>query len=346
MCTFPVPVFNCLLDYQKSQLLLWLLRNMHMKRIAIVVPIYNEEKNIAGLYQELTMIMKEYHDCYAFELILVNDGSKDGSWVLLQELAYAHGFIKAINFSRNFGHQMALTAGYDYADADAAITMDADLQDPPQLIHSMIAAWEQGNHIVYARRLNRDDGFLKKYTAGWYYHLLDSVAEVKIPRNVGDFRLIDKSVLHELKKCREKSRYLRGMVAWMGFKHTYIDFIRPNRTAGVTGYTWQKMFKLAFDGLTGFSLFPLKLAAYSGVFVIITGCLMFSYITIDTLLHRVYYPLFKWLVTVIYIFMGVLFLLLWIIGEYIGRIFEQQKERPLYIVEEVVHDAGKKVSSC
>ena len=232
---------------------------------------------------------------------------------------------------------MALTAGYDYATGDAIISIDADLQDPPHLILEMIEAWQQGSSIVYARRINRQDAFFKKLTALLYYRFLDCVSDVKIPRNVGDYRLIDSKVLITLKDCREKSRYLRGMVAWTGFKHSFIDFNRPNRHAGKTGYTWPKMLKLAFDGLTGFSLFPLKIAAFVGMFVIATGLLMFSYISIDSILFRIDYPLFKWLVTIIYIFMGIQFILLWLIGEYIGRIHEQQKNRPLYIIEETMN---------
>ena len=163
---------------------------------------------------------------------------------------------------------------------------------------------------------------------------MDAIADVKIPRNVGDFRLIDKKVLEVLNGCREKSRYFRGMVAWTGFSSSFVEFTRPNRLAGKTGYTWKKMFKLAFDGMTSFSMFPLKLAAYVGLFVIATGTLMFLYITFDTMMNQVNYPLFKWLVTVIYIFMGVQFLLMWFLGEYIGRVYEQTKARPLYIIEE------------
>lgn len=306
------------------------------KKLSIIVPIFNEEETLALLHTTVTKILQEI-PAYDYELILVNDGSKDNSWSIIANLATNDHHIKAIDFSRNFGHQMALTAGYDHASGDAIITMDADLQDPPHLIIDLIKNWEQGFAIVYARRANRIDSFLKKITALLYYRFLDSISDVKIPRNVGDYRLIDRKVLLALKKCREKARYLRGMVAWTGFKHTFVDFDRPNRHAGQSGYTWKKMFKLAFDGLTGFSLFPLKLAAYVGLFVITTGCMMFTYISLDTLLLHTYYPLFKWLTTIIYIFMGVQFLLLWLIGEYIGRIHEQQKNRPLYIVDETVN---------
>lgn len=308
------------------------------KLVSLVVPAYNEERNIDTLYEQVSKALDTVANDYEYEFIFVNDGSRDATWEKVRALAQADRRVRGINFSRNFGHQIALSAGYDAARGDAIISMDADLQDPPTLLLDMLNEWHKGYEIVYARRINRDDGFLKKLTAHWYYKFLDAVAEVKIPRNVGDFRLIDKKVLEALKKCREKARYLRGMVAWTGFKHSFVDFVRPNRIHGTTGYTWTKMFRLAFDGLTGFSLFPLKIAAYVGVFVIITGVAMFCGVTIDAFVKHVHYPLFKWLVIIIYIFMGVLFLLLWLIGEYIGRMYEQQKDRPLYIVDERLND--------
>lgn len=305
--------------------------------ISIILPIYNEEENIFLVYEKVSSIMHELSSMYDYEIIFINDGSRDSSWHKIMELCAKDKHVKAINFSRNFGHQMALTAGYDLAQGDAIITMDADLQDPPSLLLDMIKKWEQGANIVYARRIDRKDSFLKRKTAHLYYKFLDHISDVRIPRNVGDFRLIDKKVLQVLKECKEKSRYLRGMVAWSGFTCDYVDFKRPNRLNGQTGYTWSKMIKLAFDGMTGFSLFPLKLAAFIGVFVIATGSLMFLYITVDALFNHVYYPLFKWLVTIVYIFMGIQFLLMWILGEYIGRIFDQQKGRPLYIVAEKIN---------
>ena len=307
------------------------------KHVSIVLPIFNEETNLLLIYSDLTKIMHSLAQMYTYEIVFINDGSRDNSWVIIQDIAASDPHIAALSFSRNFGHQMALTAGYDIAQGDAVITMDADMQDTPALIFEMLKQWELGSDIVYARRVDRKDSFLKRITAQWYYAFLDHIADVQIPRNVGDFRLIDKKVLAALKKCHEKARYLRGMVAWTGFKHSFVDFQRPNRAHGITGYTWQKMFKLAFDGLTGFSIFPLKVAAYIGCFVIISGTSMFIYITLDALFHDVFYPLFKWLVTIIYIFMGVQFILLWFLGEYIGRTYEQQKNRPLYIVDEVIN---------
>lgn len=323
-----------------------------IKLISIILPIYNEEVNIPIIYSELISIL-EKASTHDFEIIFVNDGSRDHSWERIKNLTDKDPRVKGITFSRNFGHQIALTAGYDRACGDAIITMDADLQDPPALVVDMIKEWENGNMIVYARRIDRKDSFLKKITANIYYKFLDLIADVKIPRNVGDFRLIDKKVLQTIKQCREKSRYFRGIVAWTGFQSAFVDFARPNRLSGITGYTWKKMFKLAFDGMTSFSMFPLKIAAYVGIFVILTGSLMFLYISIDALFNQVNYPLFKWLVTIIYIFMGVQFLLLWFLGEYIGRIHDQQKERPLYIIADelgfsnrmYVHQTGKQSSN-
>jgi len=307
------------------------------KLISVILPIYNEEANIPVIYKELSTILELISATYDYEIIFVNDGSRDHSWQKIKQLAHLNPRIKAITFSRNFGHQMALTAGYDLAQGNAIITMDADMQDPPHLILNMIKKWEEGIHIIYARRIDRKDSFLKRLTAQLYYKFLDLISDVKIPRNVGDFRLIDKTVLSTLNACREKARYFRGLVAWIGFSHAFVDFARPNRVAGRTGYTWKKMFRLAFDGMTSFSMFPLKVAAYIGIFVIATGSLMFLYITADALINRVNYPLFKWLVTIIYIFMGIQFLLLWFLGEYIGRIHDQQKKRPLYIVADEIN---------
>lgn len=310
-----------------------------MNKISVVLPIYNEERNIPLIYQELNKTSASLQEQFSFEFIFVNDGSKDNSWHYITQLAKSDVRIKAVSFSRNFGHQAALRAGYEYAQGDAAISMDADLQDPPTLIPAMLAKWQQGHDIVYARRIGRHDPLLKRITARWFYRLLDHIAEVTMPRNVGDFRLVDKKVLTYLKQCKEKSPYLRGIVAWSGFKYDFVDFKRPNRINGQTGYTWRKMLRLGFDGVTSFSLFPLKLAAFIGIFVILTGLLMFLYISLDAFFFNIYYPLFKWLVTIIYIFMGVQFLLIWVLGEYIGRIFEEQKNRPLYIINDMVNIA-------
>ncbi len=304
------------------------------KLISVVIPIYNEEENIPLIYRTLSEVFKRVRSRYDYQFLFVNDGSIDSSWQLIQSLAVQDTHVIGIKFSRNFGYQMALTAGHDAAHGDVVITIDADLQDPPELILDMIRQWENGFLIVYARRIARNDGFLKDTTAALYYKLLSLVAEVEIPRNVGDFRLLDKKVVTEIEKCKELSRYWRGLVAWTGFKSTFVEFKRPERIAGETGYTWKKLIKLAFDGLTSFSLFPLEIAAYVGTFVCGTGIFMFSYIVWDTCVRGAYYPLFKWLSVVIYMAMGIQFLLLWFIGIYVGNIYFRQKKRSLYIVDE------------
>ncbi len=307
-----------------------------MKKISFVIPVYNNEDSLALLYQKLTEICDELSYSYCFEMIFVNDGSKDTSWEIIKQIASQDERVQAISFTRNFGHQIALRACYDNATGDAVISLDADLQDPPALVKDMIAKWESGACIVYARRRSRNDGFWKDFTASCYYKLLYLVSDVAIPQHVGEFRLIDKKVLEQIQLCRERACYLRGIVAWTGFSHAYVTFDRKEREAGVSGYGWAKLLKLAFDGLSGFSLFPLRIAAFMGIFVILTGSLMFLYIAWDALSHGVYYPLFKWLVTVVYIFMGVQFLLMWLLGEYIGRMYDQQRNRPLYITEETM----------
>ena len=304
------------------------------KRISIVIPVFNEQETLFLLYDQLQKVVDRIEKNYDWEIIFVNDGSRDDSWMIIRGFTQQDSRIKGISFSRNFGHQMALTAGYDAAQGDAIVTLDADLQDPPEMIIRMINKWEEGFYIVYARRTARNDGWTKDTIAHLYYKLLQAIAEIKIPRNVGDFRLIDKKVLQAISSSQEPTRYWRGLVAWTGFNHTFIDFDRQERLAGNPGYTWAKSFKLGFDGLTGFSFFPLEIAAYIGSFVIATGLFMLGYITWDAVFYQTRYPLFKWLTTIIYIFTGVQFLLTWLVGEYIGRMYMQQKQRPLYIVEQ------------
>lgn len=305
---------------------------MKAKKISYVIPVFNEALGLKQMCSELLKVCEQLAAQYNYEILFVNDGSSDNSWDIITKLSQENSHIVGYNFTRNFGHQAALTAGYAKATGDAVITLDADLQDPPTLIPQLLEQWEQGAQIVYALRINRTDTLLKKWTARLYYKMLDSIADVCMPRNVGDFRLLDKKVVQCIMQFPEHARYLRGMVAWTGFAHAFVNFKRPDRFAGQTGYTWKKMFKLAFDGVTGFSLFPLKIAAYIGIFVIVSGFAMFAYITCDAIFFHKHYPLFKWLVTVIYICMGVQFLLLWILGEYIGRTYDQQKGRPLYII--------------
>jgi polyisoprenyl-phosphate glycosyltransferase len=237
--------------------------------------------------------------------------------------------------SRNFGHQIALTAGLQHATGKAVISMDCDMQDPPELILEMINKWKKGNQIVYARRKNfRKDSQIKKIGSKIYYSILKRFAEVEIPRNVGDFRLVDEKVLKELNTMREKSRYLRGMVAWIGYRHEFVDYFRPDRSRGTSGYSLEKLIKLGMDGFFNFTFFPLKFGMYLGLISIFVGIVFLIYMVTDIIINDVYYYLYKFLVVILFIFMGFLFILFWLIGEYIARIYDEVRDRPLYVIRE------------
>lgn len=301
-----------------------------MEKFSFVIPSYNEALNIPVIYEKIVREMEAISQNW--EIIYVNDGSKDNTMEVLRDMSAKDERVKWIDLSRNFGHQAALTAGLDYANGDAVISMDCDMQDPPELIGQMISEWKKGFKIVYARRKNRKDGFLKKTTAVWYYKILYKFSDTKIPRNVADFRLVDKIVLTELRTMTEHSRYLRGMVSWLGFSHTFVDFDRPERLHGQAGYTWGKSLKLAMDGIMNFSLAPMKLAFWLGVLFNVLGGLFLLYMTLDTLINHVRYELIKWLTVAIFMAVGLQYVLLWIMGEYIGRIYEESKNRPVYII--------------
>lgn len=300
------------------------------KLLSIVIPVLNEEKNIPLIFEKLSSVLK---GVIANEILFINDGSTDSSLKEITELANATNHVKFINFTRNFGHQAALTAGMDHAMGDIIVTMDCDLQDPPELILEMLKKWEEGALVVYGRRKERDDTFLKKTTAKAYYSIFRSVSDVSTIGDIGDFRLIDKKVLGEVKKMNEKSRYLRGMISWLGFNYAIVDYERPLRKTGKTGFSFRKMIRFAMDGILSFSLLPLKIGFIIGSLCIITGLLFLGYISYDALINHVNYPLYKWLVVVLMLLLGFMFILLWVLAEYIGRIFEEAKGRPVYVIQ-------------
>ena len=306
-----------------------------MPDISLVVPVYNEQHNIPILYGRIVSSLRTCPETW--ELIFVNDGSWDFSLSLLKELALKDSRIKVINFSRNFGQQAAFTAGMDFASGKAVITMDSDLQDPPELIPEMIKKWKEGTPVIFARRKSRKDSFFKKYSAKIYYYFLQNYSDIKITGNIGDFRLIDHKVLAHINNMREKSRYLRGMVAWLGFKFEIIDYARPNRIHGETGYSLLKMARLAMDGILNFSLLPLRLGMVIGLINILTGLFFLTYILLDTIINNVFYPLYKWLVVILFMMIGFLFILIWILAEYVGRIYDESKSRPLYVVHDMIN---------
>lgn len=301
-----------------------------MAQFSFVIPAFNEEENAPIVYPKLESIMAPIDKDW--EIIFVNDGSRDRTMEVLRSLSDADPRVKWIDLSRNFGHQAALSAGLDYASGQAIISMDCDLQDPPEVVVEMIQKWNEGFKIVYARRSNRNDTFLKKVTAIWYYKLLYRFADTRIPRNVGDFRLIDRAVLLELQTLTERSRYLRGMVSWLGFSHTFVDFHRPERLHGNAGYTWNKSIKLAMDGLLNFSMAPMKLAFTLGILFNLLGLSFLAYMIYDSIANDSEYPLMKWLSVAIFMAVGLQYVLFWILGEYVGRIYEESKNRPVYVI--------------
>ena len=305
--------------------------------LSFVIPAYNEEKNIEAIYIRIKELMQSIRE--AFEIIFVNDGSTDNTLGKLKEIASNNKEVKIINLTRNFGHQAALTAGLKWAKGDAIISMDCDLQDPPEIILEMYHKWKhEGFEIVYARRKNyRKDNFLKKAGSKLYYKIFSKFSLIDIPRNVGDFRLIDKKVLIEINNMPEHSRYLRGMVAWTGFKHTFVDYYRPDRKEGESAYSLAKLARLGMDGMLNFTVLPLRLGFYLGVLTIFIGTALLLYQIGDTLITGAYYHLYKWLIVVLFIFMGFMFMLMWIVGEYIWRIFNEVRSRPIYIIKEKVN---------
>lgn len=303
-------------------------------KYSFVVPAFNEEANILALSERIKILMNNTEE--RWELIFVNDGSTDKTYSVLKQLSEKDKQIKFIDLSRNFGHQAALSAGLNHASGEAVISLDCDLQDPPEIIQEMINKWKEGFHIVYARRKNfRKDNIIKKIGSKIYYRLMGRFTRIDIPKNVGDFRLVDKRVLAEVNQMKEHSRYLRGMVAWTGFKHTFVDYERPDREKGISNYTFGKLAKLGMDGVFNFSMLPLRLGFILGFISIVSGFGLLLYQISDVILTGAYYHLYKWLVVILFILMGFMFMLFWVIGEYIGKIYDDVRQRPLYVINEM-----------
>jgi len=246
-------------------------------KYSIIVPVFNEEEVIQQTYQRLITVMDSSDAPY--ELLFINDGSKDRTEEILIEIGITDARVKLINFSRNFGHQVAISAGIDYAQGEAVVIIDADLQDPPELILDMIEKWMEGYEVVYAKRLSRKgESFFKKQSASLFYRTLRSMTDIDIPLDTGDFRLMDRKVVQQMKGLREKNRFVRGMASWVGFRQTAIEYERDERAAGETKYPLKRMLKLSMDGITSFSYKPLKLASYAGGLLAITGLIYMFYV--------------------------------------------------------------------
>lgn len=304
--------------------------------ISLVIPVYNEEEVLPMSCQRMIGVMRSTG--YAFEMIYVDDGSADRTWSQLERICQENPEVKALRFSRNFGHQPAVTAGIDLAQGDAIVIIDADLQDPPEIIPEMIEKWQEGYQVVYGKRAKRQgETFMKKFTAHMYYRLLRSMSAFPIPLDTGDFRLIDKKVADVLRDMREQNRFLRGMAAWAGFKSCPVEYVREERAAGKTHYTMKKMIGLAMNGILGFSHTPLLIPFYIGMcLLMVTG--IGAIITLIVAIVS-FVPGWMWVFWVLFLLISTLFICLGIQGAYVGRIHDESCGRPLYIVSEEVNVA-------
>lgn len=301
--------------------------------ISVIIPVYNEEKNIQNLYDRLSQVMQNLGVTY--ELIFVNDGSKDASIGLIKVLAKKHKSVKYIDFSRNFGHQIAVTAGLDKTSGDAVVIIDADLQDPPELIAEMYQKRKEGFEVIYAKRKNRKgESFLKLWTARVFYRLLAKMTSISIPVDTGDFRMIDKKIVEVLREMPEKNKYLRGQISWVGFNQTFVEYDRQERQAGATGYTYRKMLHFALDGITAFSDVPLKIVTYFGFMVSVIAFFVAIYALLAKFVWENSVPGWTSLMIAILFIGGIQMIAIGIIGEYLSRMNHNIRNRPLYIIRE------------
>lgn len=302
-----------------------------MEKISIVVPVYNEQDNLKEFHKRITAIMNDTG--YDYNLVFVDDGSKDSSAFILEQLVEEDNHVEAYLLSRNYGHQMALTCGLDNADGDAVITMDGDLQHPPELLPELIRLWEEGSEIVMTKRLATEDaGFLKNITSSCYYKLINIMSKVEITPGGSDFRLMDKKAVEAFRLYRERARFIRGMVSTLGFNVSVVEFVAPPRFAGHSKFNLHKMLHFALDGITAFSNLPLRWAFYLGLFFGLCSLLLLGHVFYVKFISDDAVP--GWATTTVSIlFLGGIQLVgIGILGEYIGRIFEEIKHRPLYLV--------------
>lgn len=305
-----------------------------MKRITVLVPCYNEQDSLPALSEALKSLMNQQHQ-YEWEVLLVNDGSRDNTISIIKEIRKEDKRFCYVDLSRNFGKENAMLAGFDYATGDAVVIMDADLQHPPSVIPEMLKKWEGGYDDVYGRRLTRGkESWLRKKLSMWYYSILQKTTRVEILQNVGDFRLLDRKCIEELKKLRETERYTKGMYCWIGFKKCAVDFETQDRIAGESSMSMKSLFSLAVDGITSFTVAPLKISIVLGLVVSLTAFIFMCYVLINTWVYGDPVQGYPTLMTVVLFLGGVQLLSLGIIGEYLGKIFNETKNRPVYIVNE------------
>lgn len=310
-----------------------------MKKISLVIPMYYEELVAEECYKRVSKVIKGLKEKYDSEIIFVNDGSKDKTLEILEKIANKDKNVKVVSFSRNFGHQAAVTCGLKYVTGDAIIIMDADLQDPPELIPDMLKCWEEGYEVIYGKRKTREgESAFKLLTAKAFYTTLNKLSDVEIPKDTGDFRLVDRKVVEVINSLPEHNKFLRGLFSWVGFKQYAYEYERKERVAGETKYPLKKMLKLASDGIISFSTKPLKMVGGLGIFSIVVSILILIYSILSFAL--------KWnnltagwtsLMCTMTFLGGMILISLWMIGEYIARIYDETKMRPQYIVDKTIN---------
>jgi dolichol-phosphate mannosyltransferase len=300
--------------------------------LTVVVPAFNEEENLRPLWERVAGALEGRVD--GLELVIVDDGSRDGTWCVVREFAAADGRVRGIRFARNFGHQAAVTAGLDAARGRAVVIIDADLQDPPELIPEMVERWREGFEVVYAQREAREgETWFKKATAALYYRLLRSITNVDIPVDTGDFRLLGPRAVRAMRSLPERNPFIRGLVSWIGFESTAVRYRRHARRAGETKYPLRKMIRFALDGVTSFSFLPLRLATYVG-FMVSGGAFLYILVVIALKVLHINWAGYTSLMASILFLGGVQLIMIGILGEYLARIFDEVKQRPLYLVAE------------
>ena len=309
--------------------------------ISVIAPVLNEEENVYELYNRLTTVLKNIGCSY--EIILIDDGSTDRTLFAIEKFAFEDPCIKYISFTRNFGHQVALSAGLENCKGKFIVLIDGDLQDPPEVIESLLNTIKEGYNIVYAKRTDRKgETFLKKATAKFFYRLLNKITSINIPIDTGDFRIMDRKVCIELLRMKEHNKFLRGQVAWLGFKESFIEYNREKRKSGNTNFSYNSMFKFALDGITGFSNFPLKFASISGIAVSLFAFLFIVYVVLAKLAWGQTISGWASLMVTILFLGGIQLLCVGIIGEYISRINDSVRKRQLYIIDKTNIVTGEK----
>jgi len=303
-------------------------------QLSVVVPIYNEQENLDYLFDRLLRVLSSLE--MSFEIICVNDGSQDNTLACLLAYHQQYPEIKVINLSRNFGKEVALSAGLDFTNGEVVVIIDADLQDPPELIGEMLEKWRAGFDVVYATRRSRiGETKLKRLTAFGFYRVLNWISGVLIPQNTGDFRLLDRRVVEALRRLPERNRFMKGLFAWVGFRQTGIVFDRPPRHRGATSWNYWKLWNYALDGITSFSFVPLKVWSYLGLAIALPAFFYATYLIIRTLIFGIDVPGYASLMVAILFFGGVQLVSLGVLGEYLGRVYLETKTRPLYFVRDI-----------